>query len=639
LLSGSRIFTKKRNDIQGLRGIAVLAVVFFHLESTIFSGGFLGVDIFFVISGFLITHILIYDSIEKKSGIKEFYVRRFLRLFPALLFAIAFTLFVGAITYSSLQFENLGKTSFHAVLSVSNILFSYSNGYFDEDSTENPLLHTWSLSVEEQFYLFWPVIILISSRFGKKVLLATVLGISCVSILLSQFFIKQKFDMVFFHTPFRAFEFGIGALLVLFPTLHSMSDALKNFIFLMGVCLMLIALVFMDRFVPMPGFYSLIPSLATALLILGGGSKLSGIILENKALTKIGDASYSIYLLHWPLIVFYKNLISDDLSLVDQSILVLLSLLGGFLSFYLIENTFRKPSNWENRNLLLPFITLLALTIYCSASIWATNGWQWRIPENIRLAVQAAHKAKEDRDKYIGKAALDATVGNRTAVLIGDSHSQDVHAGFIQHGAKNTYRFHVSAKCQLIPEIPNHNPQGDSRFELTTRDDSIACKSNFDKIINSDEIAKAQVIIIILRWSRYGAESIENTLAQLQAKSNAKLIIIGPRMEYSQQVPQIVESYGSIVGLNQYAGIKFFREERLHINNVLIEKTRNLNVTYIDVFKLMCNNNINQCPILIPSSGAILSPDNNHWTAEASKYFIEKLYMKYPEFRGYFNGE
>ncbi|MCF6274706.1 MAG: acyltransferase, partial [Robiginitomaculum sp.] len=202
---------KYRPDIDGLRAVAVLAVVFYHFKIPPFSGGFVGVDIFFVISGYLITKLVMGQTKDGTFSFKIFYLRRIRRLFPALFVTLVGTLAAAAILFSPEQMARLGKVSFFALISLSNIVFWREAGYFDTDAATKPLLHTWSLGVEEQFYLVWPALIFLCVLYLKRAhILAVLTALIVVGLLAAAYVLKKDVDAAFYLTPFRMSEFGIG---------------------------------------------------------------------------------------------------------------------------------------------------------------------------------------------------------------------------------------------------------------------------------------------------------------------------------------------------------------------------------------------------------------------------------------------
>ena len=300
-----------RADIDGLRGIAVLAVVLYHLDLGPLSGGFAGVDIFFVISGFLITSIIQRRIEAGRFTFGWFYERRIRRLFPALVAMLAGTLLLGAWLFLPSDLALTGKGVVATLLFASNVFFWRTSGYFNTDSEINPLLHTWSLAVEEQFYIGLPVLLLVLHRFARGHLRSVLAGLALVSFVACVVVTPLRPSAAFYLSPFRAWEMLAGSLLAIGAVPLIRSSAAREGIALVGLAAVLASLVLLQPGVTVPGWRMAIPVLgACALIHVGssGGSMVSR-MLNLRALVAVGLISYSLYLWHWPLLVFarYRN--------------------------------------------------------------------------------------------------------------------------------------------------------------------------------------------------------------------------------------------------------------------------------------------------------------------------------------------
>jgi len=390
-------FTRKRADIQGLRAIAVLAVVSFHAGLPVF-GGFSGVDVFFVISGFVITQMLINE--QSKLGtinLRKFYFRRFKRLTPALALVVSFTLFVGGLLISPSLQDISWKTGISALLMVSNVMIALRTGnYFDTAAERNPLLNTWSLSVEEQFYIFFPTLLLMSLAFKKQnawrrnlplYSLIAVALLSFASLLIGEFLsgLPGKFYLALgFYSPItRAWEFVAGAIL---PIIFRDYSVKKNGSWIcqyLGIIFLLVGFFIVDSKTAWPGLMTLFPVTGTVLLISSGtytkSNTLLSKLLENRLLNHLGDISYSWYLWHWPFIVFAANLFDSKPSTL--TIAALLSLIPSALSYKWVENPIRKlpelPLGQKVRLVLavlaIPITTAIVSQVAITNDYWSTD--------------------------------------------------------------------------------------------------------------------------------------------------------------------------------------------------------------------------------------------------------------------------
>jgi peptidoglycan/LPS O-acetylase OafA/YrhL len=339
-----------RPDIEGLRAIAILLVIGAHFEIPGISGGFVGVDIFFVISGYLITSILLREHSEKsKINLLGFYANRFRRLFPALATMLIATSFAAYLILPDTQnLPNSTAAAFAAVW-ASNLYFSFSDvDYFSSEIGNNLFLHTWSLGVEEQFYIIWPALILFTLRLapskrperGLLIALLTALIASLVSCLI----VAQKHSVpAFYLMPTRAWQFAAGAIVWLAVNRNSLPLPRSNYLSWVGIISLLASLIIIDYDKAYPGILAILPTLATCAFLWSGSNplSLSGQLLSKGPLQWLGRISYSWYLWHWPVLIFANHLIPDSGSFSNTILLILLSLLLAATTHYLIENPIR----------------------------------------------------------------------------------------------------------------------------------------------------------------------------------------------------------------------------------------------------------------------------------------------------------
>ena len=355
---------KYRTDIDGLRAIAVLAVIFFHTNIPGFSGGFVGVDIFFVISGFLITSIILKDIKEEKFSIAQFYERRIRRIFPALFPVIAFTLVVGAFLFDAYTFKDLGQSITATTLFSSNILFWHKSGYFAAPSQQMPLLHTWSLAVEEQFYIFFPLALVFIHRYLKCRYLLWILITIIVSLGLSIYGVYLYPSETFYLVPTRAWELLAGSILALEVLPNPSSVWLKNIMSITGLCLIIYSVAFYTEITLFPGHNAIAPVLGAWLIIYSnkGEGVIVNKILSARPLVFIGLISYSLYLWHWPLVAYVKYLIFRPLNGYDGAGIILASLAVSILSWKYIEQPFRsKQMLMPDRKSLFAFAGIVMI--------------------------------------------------------------------------------------------------------------------------------------------------------------------------------------------------------------------------------------------------------------------------------------
>jgi len=388
------VHLKYRADIDGLRAVAVLSVLFYHTNIPYFSGGFVGVDIFFVISGFLITSIILHDIQSKEFSIVKFYERRIRRILPALIPVITFVLVIGAYFLDHYAFKALGRSITATTLFASNVLFSIEDGgYFDNLSTQKPLLHTWSLSVEEQFYIFFPLALFVINKFLKNRYLPWLLIFGIISFITSVFgcYYFQKINFYFF--PTRAWELIAGAILAVgLPFVQS--KMVREILSFSGILMIFYSVIFYNEKINFPGYSALLPVFGSVLLIYTGKEKtFISKLLALKPIVFIGLISYSLYLWHWPLISFYKYIVFRNFNFwYDGVFVILLSFVMAVLSFKYIERPFRKanPVISGKRVLFTLSACLMVLFVAIGATIYFQNGMPYRFPKNESFSMDMA---------------------------------------------------------------------------------------------------------------------------------------------------------------------------------------------------------------------------------------------------------
>ncbi len=411
-----------RPEIDGLRAVSVIGVVLFHLGLG-FPGGFVGVDVFFVISGFLITGILLRQLKEEKFSLSDFWARRIRRIMPAALVMVLVTLFLGGLQYTPDRFSSLARSAMSHVLISSNCYFSRDAGYFAEKSDFEPLLHTWSLSVEEQFYLIFPLMMIFIWKRWRGNLIWIFAALAAVSFAWSYLELADDPKDAFFLLPARGWELLAGAILAMTPTLR-FARATRETLSSIGLLMVLVPMFLYDRATLFPGPAALPPVLGAVLFILAGGSTLAGKLLSAKTMVGVGLISYSLYLWHWPLVVYARE-INVDLSLTWKLSLLVASFVMGFLSWRWIETPFRTGRFLATKPRALRFGLVSALGLFGVAlGIKMSDGLPSRFPKEMQLIIEDVHwnGGEYTSSKSIAQAIGSEGDGPVDFVLWGDSH-------------------------------------------------------------------------------------------------------------------------------------------------------------------------------------------------------------------------
>ncbi|WP_460873870.1 acyltransferase family protein, partial [Paralcaligenes ginsengisoli] len=384
---------KYRPDVDGLRGVAVILVLLFHAGFASISGGFVGVDVFFVISGYLITKILFSNCQNNQFDYFKFLSKRFFRLYPSLVTILALTLAFGYLLLSPQHFQTLGQSTIAALFSVSNIVFLKNSGYFAEAASTNALLHTWSLGVEQQFYLLWPLILLVAFRFRAWAVPVVIAVIGSVSLYYSQQAVRHEPSAAYFLTQFRVFEFAIGGLIPWLERLRPTKNVMLEVLLACGIAALLYSAITLNKDHPFPGLAALLPCLAAGLCIFAGPAQYIGTLLRNRLMVNIGLISYSLYLVHWPIIVFYRYFIYTEPTTHEKWDLVVIPFLIAYPVYLWVENRYRRL-NFSTLGWTRAFTSACAIgvVIFTSTQAIYTNGSPWRLNSDAQAKLaNAAH--------------------------------------------------------------------------------------------------------------------------------------------------------------------------------------------------------------------------------------------------------
>jgi peptidoglycan/LPS O-acetylase OafA/YrhL len=344
-----------RRDIDGLRALAVIPVVLYHFGFGAFSGGFVGVDVFFVISGFLITSIIVREITAGRFSFVDFWARRARRIIPALSVMMLAVLLVGWIIMPANDYSQLGRAVRYQAMFASNILFMRQDGYFNPASDFKPLLHTWSLSVEEQYYILFPLLMVMLTRFLRH-WRWMLFGLLVVSFAVNVWTIKREPDAAFFLLPMRAWELLCGAMLAVIPAASRKWPAwMYQLVSTLGLCAVLYAIFGFDKYTRFPGWAALFPVLGATAMIWANGhaSTLVGRLLSVRAMVGVGLISYSWYLWHWPVFVYANAISVDGMQAFEAAGWVVVTLVLAWMSWRFVELPFREKRLLAGRKPLL----------------------------------------------------------------------------------------------------------------------------------------------------------------------------------------------------------------------------------------------------------------------------------------------
>ena len=437
---------KYRPEIDGLRAIAVISVIIYHLNENWLPGGFLGVDIFFVISGFLITGIIITEIQQNSFSFKQFYTRRIKRIYPAFITVMALVSFIASAIFIYNDFNQLRKTIELATAFLSNFYLGLTQGYFDLSANENPVLHIWSLAVEEQYYLIFPLILTLAYKNFREIKVLFIITLILFFILLSTSFIPASFYKEVLHQPniyylsnLRFPELLVGSLLAIYHCSNKiqLSTQVSNILAILSTLLLFSCLFLMNNDIAfIPGVTLILPCIFTALIIhTTSQNNIIKLCLSDKAIVFIGKISYSLYLYHW-IFIALAYYITGEKQINNQSIAIVtvLTIIFSVLSYYLIEQPIRKSKLTFKQSFLyiyfIPSLLLLGFNLYKRQIIRVE---QEHIEQESPISNENHYPAK--------------------VIILGDSHSAHLEAFLNYVGNKEGWKadiFKDKFECSFI---------------------------------------------------------------------------------------------------------------------------------------------------------------------------------------------
>jgi peptidoglycan/LPS O-acetylase OafA/YrhL len=397
-----------RPDIDGLRALAILPVVLFHAFPNLLPGGFIGVDIFFVISGYLITTILLKDIEAGNYSIKTFYARRVRRIFPALGLVLLFCLVLGWVVLTANEYRPLGKHAAGGAGFIANFMFWKEAGYFDAAGDTKPLLHLWSLGIEEQFYIVWPILLYFFAKRSWNVL-SLILVVALLSFGLNVWLVGSNPSAAFYSPLSRSWELALGAFWA-YQVMHpakvftSIIERHGSLVSGLGLLMVVIGFVVINESRAFPGWWALLPALGSALLIASGPHGfVNRFVLSQRIFVWVGLISFPLYLWHWPLLSFARIIYSETPPVDVRVVLVILSIALAALTYYLIEKPIRQSSS--KRALIVALSALMLCVGVAGFVVYKTKGFQAR-HAGLLNANPASLEMGADRKRWANECGI-----------------------------------------------------------------------------------------------------------------------------------------------------------------------------------------------------------------------------------------
>lgn len=617
-----------RREIDGLRALAVLPVILFHAGFTAFSGGFVGVDIFFVISGYLITSIILLEKEAGNFSLVNFYERRARRILPALFFVMFACLPFAWLWLLPSDMKDFSKSVRDVSIFMSNILFYRQSGYFDTASQLKPLLHTWSLAVEEQYYLFFPILMLALWRFGRKLIPYLLLIIAAASLIYSQYIVETDPSAAFFLLPSRLWELMTGSLLAYLVINKHIGLGGNQFASIVGLMLILYAVFFFSS-TSFNSLYLLIPIIGAALIIAyATANTLVGRLLGNGLFVGVGLISYSVYLWHQPLFVFVRHKNIAEPSTLLMAVLVIATLALAYVSWRFVETPFRNKQG-SNRNqifALSALFTILFLTFGILGKF--TNGYENRLSEDQRKInsfeaydFKGDYKYHDcfltDEQSYTEFKDICRVGANTQSVLLwGDSHAAALSFG-LRNELPNLIQY-TAGGCPPIKDAV-----------VTLRP---LCKKINDYVMQEIQRIKPHQIFLHANWPIYSqldpVRNIKKTIDYIRRVSpNTKIIIIGAVPQWAPSLPNLMLRKG--ISLNTVQHLKNPTLNNLRIVDRAFEAfSEKEGVSFFSALSAFCLND--NCQITTSYNDKLMPTawDYGHLTTGGSVLLAKKLLEK-----------
>ena len=618
-----------RPEVDGLRAVAVLIVLLFHAGVRGFRGGFVGVDVFFVISGYLITRLILAELDAGRFTFARFYGRRARRLFPAMFATLAATFLAGVFVLSPLHLEELSLSLVHTLFSLSNVLFWHLSGYFDIGSELKPLLHTWSLGVEEQFYLVWPVSVVLVFRFRhRRGVLALIAVVGIASLIAAEIAAGRAPDAAFFLTPFRMCELALGGLCLWLEKATAIPSWRRDLLTLIGLALIGYATHAFGAGHRFPGLAAMVPCGGAALILVAGRGRVASALLANRLAVGIGLISYSLYLVHWPLFVLVRYGRASESTSLEKATLIAVAILLATASFFFVERPFRRRRA-DGKGLSDPAFGLACAGLACAlilpaVSAIASRGWPERVPSELRAAAASleAMKKRHFADADAQNQEPFPAPGRRNAIIIGDSHGADFLTALMRAKSAVNYRFlHIFWDCQ---PILGPRPYGEGT-PIRSREYAEECARQGEVLRDNPLLEAADLIVIASSWIDYGMDGLPATIDYLKSRYHARVVIVGGRYVFTE-LSSLLTQAATLDEANERfdaaKGKPGMKQEIARLTEVAAQEK----VELIDLRNFACEPLRKGwfCPLFLPD-GELLYWDNNHWTEAGARRVGRKL--------------
>lgn len=642
-----------RSDIDGLRALAILPVVLFHAEIPGISGGFVGVDVFFVISGYLMSSLIAGEMAKGEFSLLNFYQRRIRRIFPALFAMMAACAIVAWFALMPLELSYFARSMTAAALFMSNVQFAKEVGYFDIGAQMKPLLHTWSLAVEEQFYIAFPLVMILFQKVAPRRMVPFALVAFAASFAAGIGVLNSDSTAGFYLSQYRIWELLIGVIIGLKAIPEVKNETGRQALAATGLVLIGIAIFTFTEKTPFPGYAALLPCLGAAFIIHArAGSGIVGRLLSRRPLVFIGLISYSLYLWHWPIIVFTRYFAGHELTPLLRCAVILASMLVAVASWRFIERPFR--GNWgllTGKRLPAMAAALIGLTAGAGLLLVMSGGAPGRLPADVRSIYAATydrspfymdgcftesdHEGPSNADIEAGKVCGlgDPNDAGPDFLVWGDSHAAAMAPGIDAAAAAAGFggRFAAHASCPPLTDVA-----------LAGKNDTRRCTAFNDSVRDLIKREHIPLVFMLAYWPKYVhnselpnqgdyfdpsippsvadystpiAAALDKTLAELK-QEGVTVVLVMDVPEMGHFVPEALAKAKLDGTSTDIAPPLFYVAERQALARAMLEKYADqYGAIVVDPMPAFCNND--RCHA--SRSGVPLYMDADHITASAAK--------------------
>jgi peptidoglycan/LPS O-acetylase OafA/YrhL len=642
--SGKVNIMRYRAEIDGLRAVAVIPVILYHAGFELFSGGFVGVDVFFVISGYLIASIILREREAGTFSLIDFYERRARRILPALFFVMAACIPFAWLWMMPGDLKEFAQSLIAVPAFSSNMLFLNQSGYFATANDLKPLLHTWSLAVEEQFYILFPLFLIITWRMGKHRIVAMLIAAALLSLGAAQWGSLTYPDITYYLLPARGWEIILGVL-VAFYLYRNRNIKGRNLLSLLGLAMLVYSIFAFDEHMPFPSVYTLVPTVGAALIIIfATPSTLAGLVLSRPSIVGIGLISYSAYLWHQPLLSFARHASSDVPSQFFLGVVCVSSLMIAYISWRFIERPFRDRNIVTRKVIFSSAISTSVVFISIGIAGHFSDGFkeQWIAHSgnnaevyNLIQAARSEINIQDDAECRFNVSIFDNEVKDRISMcyskhgsgiaVLGDSHAADLFGVVTTSNDNDNFPFIVGVtKGGCRPHTPKKSCQYDGFLEFVEQ------KPTFETIIyeqagfyllrgNGHSVGSRKMISSLpmkypipeLDVNDQFVDAVSSYLARLS--EHATVVWFGPRVE-----PHISQEYILTAGCNGVFNLREGQEEEFfELDAYIANAVKTTPIIYLsqnDLFKFDFKHDFMNCRELYWHDG-------DHFSAAGEKFF------------------